>query len=391
MESLAQTLSRIPGVVAVSLGGSRAQGTHRENSDWDFGVYYRGDLDPGDVRALGFEGEVFAPGDWAEPMHGGAWLRVDGVKVDLIYRDLALVETELSRAERGEFDIRRVPGYLVGMPTYALVGELALGRVLVGKLPRPTFPHVLRERAARRWTWEADFWMRTSDAHRERGDVVAVAGADAAAALSTAHAEAASHGRWVLNEKGLIAATDVPRSGGSDVAMEGGDVVAIMQRLHDGGVNAWVEGGWGIDALVGEQTRPHRDLDLAVDRGTIETARQILAGLGYRHDRDTRPGAPARYVLKDLDGRTIDLHPLLFDRRGNGWQQLSDSARRWGRYPADDLTARGEIAGHEVRCLSADLQLRFHLGYEWTERDRHDLRVMAERFGMEALPPPSGD
>ena len=61
MEWLAELLSRIPGVVAVTLGGSRAHGTHRPKSDWDFGLYYEGTIDPDDVRALGYEGTVVAP------------------------------------------------------------------------------------------------------------------------------------------------------------------------------------------------------------------------------------------------------------------------------------------------------------------------------------------
>src|SRR5579864_4877532 len=86
-------IAGIPGVAAVILGGSRAAGTHRPDSDWDFALYYRGDLNPDDVRALGWPGQVFAPGDWGGGvMNGGAWLTVDGRRVDIIYRDLDAVE-----------------------------------------------------------------------------------------------------------------------------------------------------------------------------------------------------------------------------------------------------------------------------------------------------------
>ena len=63
-------------------------GTAVEGSDWDFGLYYRGGLDPADITALGWPGRVFAPGEWGTIVNGGAWLTVDGAKVDLIYRDL---------------------------------------------------------------------------------------------------------------------------------------------------------------------------------------------------------------------------------------------------------------------------------------------------------------
>src|ERR1700751_6366895 len=88
VEHLAERLAEIPGVVAVTLGGSRATGTAVEGSDWDFGLYYRGGLDPADITALGWPGRVFAPGEWGSIVNGGAWLTIDGARVDLIYRDL---------------------------------------------------------------------------------------------------------------------------------------------------------------------------------------------------------------------------------------------------------------------------------------------------------------
>src|SRR4051812_34254341 len=88
MDELADSLARIPGVEAVALGGSRAAGTAGEDSDWDFGLYYRGALEADDVRALGFDGTVVGPGEWGRIMNGGAWLTIDGQRVDLLYRDL---------------------------------------------------------------------------------------------------------------------------------------------------------------------------------------------------------------------------------------------------------------------------------------------------------------
>jgi hypothetical protein len=52
----------------------------------------------------------------------------------------------------------------------------------------------------------------------------------------------------------------------------------------------------------------------------------------------------------------------------------------WGRYPANDLRATGAIGGRPVRCLSPELQLRFRLGDEWSDRDVHDVRLLIERW-----------
>lgn len=140
MEHLAGRLAEIPGVVAVTLGGSRATNTAVKGSDWDFGLYYRGGLDPADITALGWPGRVFAPGEWGRIVNGGAWLTVDGIKVDLIYRDLDEVLHWTAAAQDGRFEIQREVGYVAGIATYVLTGELALGRVLAGDLPRPQFP-----------------------------------------------------------------------------------------------------------------------------------------------------------------------------------------------------------------------------------------------------------
>lgn len=142
---VAERAARIPGVLAVTLGGSRAQGSHRPGSDWDFGLYYRGRIEPGHVRALGWPGEVSELGGWGGGvMNGGAWLQVDGHRVDLHYRDLDEVEHWLAEAEQGRFEIQRLLFYLAGIPTYVVVGELAVARVLAGALPRPGFPAALR-------------------------------------------------------------------------------------------------------------------------------------------------------------------------------------------------------------------------------------------------------
>jgi lincosamide nucleotidyltransferase A/C/D/E len=165
-------------------------------------------------------------------------------------------------------------------------------------------------------------------------------------------------------------------------------VIEVLGALDPHGLNVWIDGGWGVDALVGEQTRDHADLDVAADRRDLAVIEHVLGDLGFQHDRSAEPGLPARLVLKDGRARQIDIHLLVFDRAGNGWQQLSENRRAWGRYPAEDLQATGTIGGRHVRCLSAELQIRFRMGYDWSERDEHDIRVLASRFDVGPLPPP---
>lgn len=42
LDRVADTLTALPTVRAVTLGGSRTQGTQRPDSDWDLAIYYRG-------------------------------------------------------------------------------------------------------------------------------------------------------------------------------------------------------------------------------------------------------------------------------------------------------------------------------------------------------------
>ena len=205
MRALASRLAAIPGVVAVTLGGSRATGTHGDDSDWDFGLYYRGSINPDDVRALGWSGQVVAPGEWGRLVNGGAWLQVDGAAVDLIYRDLDEVLAWTALAEEGRFEIQREVGYVAGIATYVLAGELALAEVLHGELPRPSFPDRLRRTAPGRWYGLAAGALAVGRVHASRGDRIAALANFTQAVLATAQGRLAAAGLWALNEKRLVA------------------------------------------------------------------------------------------------------------------------------------------------------------------------------------------
>lgn len=204
---LAAELGRLAGVIAVVLGGSRALGTHRPDSDWDIGLYYRASqraLDPNEVRALGYDGYVSQLGEWGPIMHGGAWLSIDGIPVDVLFRDLDVVEGWLRQAQRGRFEVLTQPGYLAGAPTYLPVGELALCRPISGEVPRPNFPEALARAAPDRWEGRASVSLMFANTYARLGDAVCCAGMLAHAVLCVAHGRLARHREWVLNEKRLV-------------------------------------------------------------------------------------------------------------------------------------------------------------------------------------------
>jgi hypothetical protein len=231
VEFIANQLATIPGVVAVTLGGSRATNTAVEGSDWDFGLYYQGRLDPADIAALGWPGRVFAPGEWGRIVNGGAWLTIDGTKVDLIYRDLDEVLRWTEAAEAGHFEIQREVGYVAGIATYVLAGELALGRVLTGELPRPRFPLKLRQTAPAAWSRLAGGALHFAGVQADREDRAACLANLCQAVLAVAQGRLAAAGEWILNEKRLV------ERAGLDAVQErlGQSERDLPQLVHDVG------------------------------------------------------------------------------------------------------------------------------------------------------------
>lgn len=104
-----------------------------------------------------------------------------------------------------------------------------------------------------------------------------------------------------------------------------------------------------------------------------------LAALGFSVLEDL---SPVRVVLSSPDSRQIDLHPVTFDKDGTGWQVGASPDGSDCPYPADGF-AIGEILGEAVPCLSAELQLEHHTGYEPRDRDRKDIARLGNRFGFE--------
>ena len=82
----------------MTIGGSRATGTADQSSDWDVGVYYRAGID---LAPHARYGEVHPPGSWGRIMNGGAWLSVEGTKVDVLLRDLDVALHWAGQARRG--------------------------------------------------------------------------------------------------------------------------------------------------------------------------------------------------------------------------------------------------------------------------------------------------
>jgi predicted nucleotidyltransferase len=206
LDHVTERLVALPGIQAVTLGGSRAQGTHRDDSDWDMGIYYRGAFDPQALRDLGWPGEVSEIGGWGGGVfNGGAWLKPEGRHVDVHYRDLDTIDYEIAEANEGRFRIEPLMFHLAGIPSYLVVGELAINRVLHGRLPRPDYPAMLRRNAPKIWWGNTQMTLSYAQAnHARHGRLAQCVGLLAQATTQAAHAILAARGEWVTNEKTLL-------------------------------------------------------------------------------------------------------------------------------------------------------------------------------------------
>lgn len=225
------------GVQAVVIGGSRAVGRERPDSDWDIGVYYR---DKVDVSALANRGEVFPPGAWGRIMNGGSWLTVGDVRVDVLLRDLDALDHWTAEAAQGRFDIDGLPGYVAGIPTYTLTAEASVRRSIRGSIEVDSdFPDALREAGPQKWRFNRDFSLYHAEMHAHRENAAGVIGHVARAIFEEAHARCCAASTWVLNEKHVVSAAGLDDIHAQLVVRSPTEadlatfVDCVRERLHD--------------------------------------------------------------------------------------------------------------------------------------------------------------
>ena len=161
--------------------------------------------------------------------------------------------------------------------------------------------------------------------------------------------------------------------------MTASDVVDLYRAFNDAGIRVWIDGGWAVDALLRRQTRPHKDLDIAVEQSDVARLCELLAAHGYG-DVPRDDTSAWNFVLGDDQGREVDVHAIVLDRDGNG---LYGPADEGAMYPAAALTGTGTITGQVVTCISAESMVKFKTGYKLSEKDFRDVAALCEQFGIE--------
>ncbi len=166
---------------------------------------------------------------------------------------------------------------------------------------------------------------------------------------------------------------------GSTTEMTQEDAVEILRLLKSQGIEVWVDGGWGVDALLGEQSRPHDDIDLVIRHRDVGRLTEAFGAAGFRRAMD---GRPFNFVMTDHRGREIDVHTVVFDAAGNGLYGPQPEDGSGMTYPSAAFKGEGMINGQAVRCMTADYQVASHTGYDLGEADFHDIYALHRRFGM---------
>jgi len=152
------------------------------------------------------------------------------------------------------------------------------------------------------------------------------------------------------------------------------NVIDLLKKTEQIGVEVWITGGWGVDALLGRQTRPHDDIDIFVQKKDTAVFTEMLKSNGYRETQMEYTTAD-HTVWCNSDNCIIDLH--LFEFAEAGTLRFDNAT-----YPSDTFNGKGTVGGIAVHCLTAEAQVLYHQGYEHKEKDIHDVLLLCETFGL---------
>jgi lincosamide nucleotidyltransferase A/C/D/E len=164
--------------------------------------------------------------------------------------------------------------------------------------------------------------------------------------------------------------------------MDAERVLDLLSHLEARGISVWLDGGWAVDALLGEQTRPHDDLDLV---SRLEDSARIEEALGERGYLLAGGGAPHSFELVDDEGHQVDVHPVSFRPDGDGVYAMAEGGE-W-IFPAAGFGGSGLILGSRVPCLTPEVVMVNHTtGYALDVEHQRDVQALGERFGIPVPP-----
>lgn len=153
------------------------------------------------------------------------------------------------------------------------------------------------------------------------------------------------------------------------------DAKQILKLAADEKIKVFLDGGWGVDALVGYETRAHNDIDIFVEKSNYHRFIVLIKNNGF-YEVKMEYTTMSHTVWEDEKGRIIDLH--CFEYAENG-----EIVYEGEHFSSETFSGKGSIDGTEVSCIEPHSQVMFHLGYEFDENDMHDVKILCETFYIE--------
>src|SRR5580704_1303715 len=214
-------VSKIEGVQAIVLGGSRARGTADERSDIDLGIYYES-AHPFSTTALGAaatelddrhsDNLVTSFGNWGPGVNGGGWLQIRGHHVDFLYREVGAVREAIEDCIAGRPRSIYQLGHPLGFHIQIYAGEVHVCRLLFDpanaicglKSLIREYPEKFRTAVVTKHLFDAEFEISIAAKPAERDDVMYVAGCLFRAAGFMTLVLYALNRKFYLNEKGVF-------------------------------------------------------------------------------------------------------------------------------------------------------------------------------------------
>jgi len=168
--------------------------------------------------------------------------------------------------------------------------------------------------------------------------------------------------------------------GEAESVLTAGEAIELCDALAGAGVRYWVVGGWGVDALLGRETRPHKDLDILVLVDDLPRLRRIFASMGFELSSvweeswiigSDAEAWPTAFVATDAAGRPIDVHLIEIE----DGRIIQHYEQQWPLPPSFATT--GTIAGRDIPCATLAAQLAMHTGYALPEAHQLDVDLLS--------------
>ena len=176
-----------------------------------------------------------------------------------------------------------------------------------------------------------------------------------------------ARGEWLLHHRRM-----------ADPETSQADMCVFLDLAASIGVELWLDGGWAVDAWLGGQTRPHRDVDIVIESGAAARLVEALRASGYG-DVPRDDTQPWNFVLGDEAGHEVDFHVIDIAENGTG---IYGPPEIGFRFPADSLTAVTDLCHRQVRAIPPHRLVEFHTGYKPDDDDRADVLALCAAFDL---------